>query len=355
MEKPRNKMALPRIVINISKIVHNFEKLEYQCRRNGVALTGVVKGIAGDLRIVEALVAAGLRELGDSRIENLERYSVLPGVNRVLLRLPCISKLEKLVRFADISLNSEPGTIAALEGIGGHHQIMLMVDLGDRREGVLENEILELAGFCGELKHIEVIGVGANFSCFAGVKPTRKKLNALIEIATLLKEEFHLPIRYVSGGNSSSLPLLYSNNLPGGINHLRVGEGILLGRETLTGEVLPDLFSDAFLVEAEVLQSRWKPACADGEIGRDAFGRKPKMLEAPDGYRLLINLGQQDTPLSGLAALEPGIQILGGSSDYLVLASHEKYKIGSVIGFAPSYWGLLALMTSPYVKKEYIF
>lgn len=347
-------MALPRILINIPKIVHNFERLEEQCRRSGVALTGVVKGIAGDFRIVEALVAAGLKELGDSRIENLERYSVLPGLNRVLLRLPSISKLEKVVRFADISLNSELETIAALDEMGNHHRIMLMVDLGDRREGVLENEIIELARFCGKLKHTYVIGVGANFSCFAGVKPTTEKLTTLIEIAALLKEEFHLPIQYVSGGNSSSLPLLYSHTLPAGINHLRVGEGILLGRETLTGEILPDMFSDAFIVEAEVLQSRWKPALADGEIGRDAFGRKPEKPDVLDGYRLLVNLGQQDTALSGLTSLEPGIKILGGSSDYLVLASRERFKVGAAIRFLPSYWGLLALMTSPYVEKYYM-
>jgi predicted amino acid racemase len=348
-------MDLPRIIINIPKIVHNFERLSEYCRRRGVALNTVVKGIAGDFRIVEALAAAGMKELGDSRIENLKLYSVLPRVNRVLLRLPSISKLEKVVQFAGTSLNSEPGTIAALDDIGGNHQIMLMMDLGDRREGVLENEIFQLAGFCSKLKHAEVTGVGANFSCFAGVKPTKAKLNSLIEIAALLKEEFHLPIRYVSGGNSSSLPLLYSNNLPEGINHLRVGEGILLGRETLTGEALPDLYSDAFIIEAEVLQSRWKPALAGGEIGRDAFGRKPEIPEVPDGYRLLINLGQQDTPLSGLVSLEPGIQILGGSSDYLVLAGREQYKVGTIIRFLPSYWGLLAIMTSPYVEKEYIY
>lgn len=346
-------MALPRIIIDIPKIVHNFERLAEDCRRKGVALNVVVKGVAGDFRIVEALVSAGMKELGDSRIENLERYSVFPGVNRVLLRLPSISKLEKVVRFADASLNSEPETIAALDRLANQHRVMLMVDQGDRREGLLENEIIELARFCGKLKHTDVIGVGANFSCFAGVKPTTTKLNVLIEIAALLKEEFHLPIEYISGGNSSSLPLLYSGALPVGINHLRIGEGILLGRETLTGGLLPDLFSDAFLVEAEVLQSRWKPAHADGEIGRDAFGRKPEASEMPDGYRLLINLGQQDTALSGLNPLEPGIKILGGSSDYLVLASREQFKVGSIISFSPSYWGLLALMTSPYVDKIY--
>ncbi len=346
-------MHLPRVIIDIPKIVHNFQSIHKQCLKYGVALTGVVKGVAGDFRIVEALVAAGLKDLGDSRIENLERYTVLPGINRVLLRLPGIERLKQVVRFADASLNAEPETIAALDRIGDRHRIFLMVDLGDRREGVLESEINEVARFCQGLKNTEVIGVGANFSCFAGVKPGAEKLAALVSIATVLKEEYHLPIQYVSGGNSSSLPMLYSNSLVSGINHLRVGEGILLGRETLTGGLLPDLFPDAFLVEAEVLQARWKPALADGEIGRDAFGRKPEIPDVGDGYRVLINLGQQDTALSGLTSLDPGVKILGGSSDYLVLASEERLKVGSIIRFSPNYWGLLALMTSPYVEKCY--
>lgn len=346
-------MALPRIIIDISKIIHNFRLIQKQCFQSGVTLTGVVKGLAGDFKVVEALVAAGMRELGDSRIENLERFSVMPGINRVLLRLPSINKLEKVVRFADASLNSEPETIAAIDRIGNRHRVMLMVDLGDRREGVLENEISDLARLSSKIKNTEIIGIGTNFSCFAGVKPTPDKLNKLINIAAWLKEEFHLPLKYISGGNSSSLPLLYSGAIPSGINHLRVGEGILLGRETLSGEVLPNLYSDAFTVEAEVLQSRWKPASPDGEIGRDAFGRKPELPEVTDGFRYLINLGQQDTPLSGIKPLESGVKILGGSSDYFVLTSPEKYKVGSTIRFTPSYWGLLALMTSPYVEKYY--
>lgn len=347
-------MELPRIIIDLPKLVHNFQSIQKLCRSRGVALTGVVKGVAGDYKIVEALVAAGLKELGDSRIENLERYSAFPGVNRVLLRLPGINGIPRAVRSAEISLNAEPETIAAIDRAGGRHRIFLMVDLGDRREGILEREIPAVARFCQGLNHTEVIGVGANFSCFAGVKPGPEKLAALVSIAKLFKEEFQLPIQYVSGGNSSSLPMLYSGALVPGINHLRIGEGILLGRETLTGQVLPDLYSDAFLVEAEVLQSRWKPARADGEIGRDAFGRRPELPQIEDGVRLLINLGQQDTPLSGIVPLKPGIRLLGGSSDYFVLASERHFRVGSILRFQLNYWGLLALMTSPYVQKCYL-
>ncbi|MGE5606976.1 MAG: alanine racemase, partial [Bacteroidota bacterium] len=210
-------MHLPRVVINIPKIVHNYQSIQKLCRSSGVTLTGVVKGVAGDFKVVEALVAAGLKEIGDSRIENLERYNVFPGVNRVLLRLPGINDLRKVVQFADTSLNAETETIAAIDRLGVRHQVFLMVDLGDRREGILESQIPAMARFCQELHNIDVIGVGANFSCFAGVKPSPEKLAALVSIARVLREEFHLPVHFVSGGNSSSLPLLYANALVPGI------------------------------------------------------------------------------------------------------------------------------------------
>ncbi|HBE79986.1 MAG TPA: alanine racemase, partial [Firmicutes bacterium] len=180
------------------------------------------------------------------------------------------------------------------------------------------------------------------------------KLDKLVTLANIIEAELGVTLDYISGGNSSSLPLLYSGTLPTGINHLRIGEGMLLGRETLTGNLLPDLFRDAFVVEAEIIQAQWKPAEPDGETGLDAFGRKPELPKVEPGIRLLVNLGHQDTPLSGLAPLDPGLTVLGGSSDYLVMAAKDRLKVGQVVRFLPNYWSLLGLMTSPYVEKVYI-
>ncbi|HBF36472.1 MAG TPA: alanine racemase, partial [Firmicutes bacterium] len=142
--------------------------------------------------------------------------------------------------------------------------------------------------------------------------------------------------------------------LPSGVNHLRIGEGIFLGRETLAGSFLPELFQDAFVVEAEVIEAQWKPAEPDGEIGLDAFGRKPDMPKVEAGMRFLLNLGHQDTPLSGLTPMNPTLTVMGGSSDYLVMAAQSSIKVGEVIRFLPNYWSLLGLMTSPYVAKVYV-
>jgi len=352
------KRRLPRILIDLTKLTRNYLVIKERCARAGITLTAVVKGVAGDRKIYEALVNSGMTEAGDSRLENLRRLNIFLGVKKVLLRLPAINRPTEVLNCADLSLNAEAATLERLDSrcrsLGKEHEVFLMVDSGDLREGVFPFEIPELAKVCRNLKMIKVTGIGTNFSCFAGMKPSIAKFRILTDLADGLREEFRLPIDYVSGGNSSSLPLLYQGLLPEGINHLRVGEGFLLGRETLTGAELPDLHQDVFTVEAEVVQTQWKPAISGGETGRDAFGMNFKLPIVTAGYRSLLNIGRQDTPLFGLRPLEPEVTVLGGSSDYLVLAGVQKLPIGKVVRFRPDYWGLLALMTSKYVAKEYL-
>jgi predicted amino acid racemase len=348
---------LPRVVINLAKLAHNFQTLHERCRAAGIALTAVVKGLAGDRPTVDRLVAAGLEQLGDSRLANLANYQDYPGLTKMQLRLADPEAAALTVQLAEVSLNAEPLTLSALNVAagerGGRHRVILMVDLGDLREGVSETDLLPLAKHCRKLPHLEVVGLGANFSCFAGALPTPAALMKLSALADRLRAEFNWSLPYVSGGNSSSLPLLYERQLPPGINHLRVGEGILLGRETLRGTRLPDLFPDVFYVEVKILQVQWKPGKVSGPVGRDAFGRKPARPDLPAGLRLLLGIGEQETPLSGLTPLEPGVTVLGGSSDYLVVASEHRYQVGQTIRFAPNYWSLLALLSSRYVTKEY--
>lgn len=345
----------PRIVINIDKITANYRNIAKRAREAGIAITGVVKGIAGDPRITGGLIESGLDWIGGSRLENLQKINPPAHVRKMLLRLPSFSQLEQVVHSANQSLNSEIEVLEAMDQLADTkaHEVFLMVDLGDLREGVSQADILELGRQCRKLRNLRINGIGANFSCFAGLKPSVAKLAKLIQLADSLKAEYNLPIQWISGGNSSSLGLLYEGRIPRGINHLRIGEGILLGRETLNGTNLPDLHQDAFIVEAEIIQAQYKPAAPDGEVGLDAFGRVPAIPVKEPGLRLLLNLGHQDTPLTGLKPLDPELTVMGGSSDYLVMASGRPAKVGEVVAFLPNYWSLLGLMTSPFVEKVY--
>ncbi len=347
---------LPRVLIDLGKIVHNYRRIQQRCLQAGITLTAVVKGVAGHSRILHALLDAGLTNIGDSRLENLAVLPAYPDVSKMLLRLPALSRIPEVVKYSDISLNTEPAALEALSRSNSPtpHRVLLMVDLGDRREGVLEDDLLPLARRCVQLPNIQLQGIGSNFSCFAGVKPSPAKLRKLVNLARDIEKECGKKMEYISGGNSSCLPLLYSGEIPPGVNHLRVGEGIFLGRETLNGTILPELYHDAFIVEAEITQAQWKPDQTDGEIGMDAFGRKPDLPKVDSGIRLLINLGHQDTPLSGLQPLNPDLRIMGGSSDYMVIAAGGNHKVGETVQFLPNYWSLLGVMTSPYVEKVYV-
>lgn len=345
---------LPRVLIHLAKLVHNYQKIQQRCLQAGITLTLVAKGVAGDSRILHTLIDAGITNIGDSRLENLAVLKSCRHVSKMLLRLPALSRIPDVIKYSDISLNTELRALETLNQFDAHHQVFLMIDLGDRREGVLEEELLQLASECHKLQNIQLQGIGSNFSCFAGVKPSPAKLEKLVCLARVIENEQGIKLDYISGGNSSSLPLLYSGKIPPGVNHLRIGEGIFLGRETLTGSILPELYHDAFIVEAEITQSQWKPAGADGETGLDAFGRRPDLPKVEAGTRLLLNLGHQDTPLTGLTPLDPELIIMGGSSDYLVMAAKRCFKVGEVVQFLPNYWSLLGLMTSPYVEKVYL-
>ncbi|MCL6590286.1 MAG: alanine racemase [Firmicutes bacterium] len=345
----------PRVLIHLAKLAHNLRTIASRAAQAGIKITGVLKGTAGDPEIARTLIEAGLDSIGDSRIENLRKLKDYRRIERMMVRLPARSRLAEVTAIASCSLNAETEILRELNEVaGGCHQVILMVDLGDLREGVAPADLLELGRYCRKLRRISVVGLGANFSCFAGVIPTVSKLEQLTLLARELQTCLHLPIRWVSGGNSSSLALLYQGTIPPGINHLRIGEGILAGKETLTGQGLPDLYQDAFILEAEVVQCQWKPARPEGEIGLDAFGRVPKLAPVPDGMRLLLNIGHQDTPLTGLKPLDPEITVLGGSSDYLVAACPRKLKPGQTVSFIPNYWSILGLMTSPYVSRTYV-
>ena len=59
----------------------------------------------------------------------------------------------------------------------------------------------------------------------------------------------------------------------------------------------------------------------------------------------------------GINQLDPRVQILGASSDHLVLDVHDlpvAPRVGDAIQFRPTYSATLRLFTSPYVLKEHL-
>ena len=352
---------LPRIEIDLSKIRRNAEAVVKLCRSSGISIAGVTKGVCGDFRIAQAMLQGGVSQLADSRISNI-RHMKEAGLNTefMLLRIPRPSRAREVVKFADISLNSEIETLRLLGKAAkiqdSEHRVILMVDLGDGREGVPVKKLYRLVEETLKISGIRLAGIGTNLACFGGVVPTWNKMKELAAIAQRVEEEFSITLPIISGGNSANVFTLMREGHPEKINHLRIGEGILLGLETVNRRPIPGTFQDAFRIQAEVIEIQPKPSVPSGKVSQDAFGRIPKFEDKGVITHGLLALGRQDVVPNTLIPENDRIEIMGASSDHLVVdfTQDDSVKVGDVISFLPGYSSLLQAMTSPYVKKVYL-
>lgn len=351
----------PRIDINLNKLKHNTKLLCDKCKENGIEIAAVTKAFCGNPDIAKAYIDGGVTYLADSRIENLKKLNNVPS-EKMLLRLPMISRAKEVVTYADISLNSEIETIIALndaaKSVNKIHKVIIMVDLGDLREGFFDNENLKEALLqLKELKNIKIVGVGSNLTCYGGVIPSESNLGKLVQYSETIENILNTKLEIISGGNSSSIYLLEENRMPQKINNLRLGESILLGRESAYGKHIESTFEDVFQLVAEIIEIKHKPTVPIGEIGMDAFGNTPEFEDKGIRKRAILAVGRQDFGDNDIKPVEESIEIIGASSDHLIVDITKcdiDYKVGDEITFNIVYGSLLSLMTSEYIHKNII-
>ena len=351
-------IVTPRIEIDLEKIAHNAKTLKKLYGSKGISITGVTKVVCGDPKIADVLVKSGISILADSRIDNIRKMRKAGIQAQFLLqRTPIPSQTELVVRYADVSLNTELSVIKGLSRSavkqGITHKIILMVELGDLREGLLPSDLENTVKEIIVLKGIEFVGVGTNLACFGGIEPDEEKMEYLSTIVKNIEENFGLTLEFVSGGNSANYNWFISTKDIGKINNLRLGESIFLGCETLYRKHIPNLFTDAFTLITEVIESKIKPSVPYGNIHQDAFGNTPKFQDRGQIKRAILGVGLQDVLVSGLTPMLD-IDILGASSDHIIVdAKQIELNVGNGVSFNLNYGALLSSMTSPYVIKKY--
>lgn len=354
-------LRFPRLIIHTERIKYNAELITKLTQKHGISLTGVTKGACGNVAVAKAMIEGGVSSLADSRLVNLHKLRNYFGqdLSLLLLRLPALSDIEQVVEVADVSLNSEFEIIEALDRAamqrGKKHGVILMIDLGDLREGIWPDQAIEITSKICKLKHVFLQGIGTNLTCYGGVLPTQNNLNQLVEIANEVQKKCTYQLCYISGGNSSSLYLLQEGKMPPDINHLRVGETILIGQDPALFKPFPQARRDTFTLQAELIEMKIKPSVPIGIVGRDAFGRIPaKATDKGKRLRGILAIGEQDINTDGLRPQAKGVEVLGASSDHLLidLTDYEdEIKLGDYLSFDINYSNLLKTMTSPFVEK----
>jgi predicted amino acid racemase len=344
-----------RIEVDCERIRRNTEAVVRLCAAREIEVAGATKSCAGHPDVARAMLAGGARLLAESRLRNVRRLREA-GIDAevMMLRLPSPSQAEEVVRLTQTSLNSQVETVRALSQaarvLGVTHRVILMVETGDRREGVMPRRALDVARAMARLPHIVLAGMGANTTCIAGVLPTRENTQHLVDVAQEVEGALGIRFPVISAGNSASLALLLRDEMPERATQLRIGGAIVIGEVDSTGDwptALPH--QDAFRVCAEVIEIETKPSRPEGPIAPNAFGETPRWPDLGSRRRAIVALGRQDLQIESLVPLRPGTVVLGASSDHLVLDVEEAepaVRLGEELAFRPMYGAVATAMAS---------
>jgi predicted amino acid racemase len=367
---------------NSSAIAHNVNYLSNKIHRRNGYLFGVTKVLSGSPDLAKIFVDNGCDGIADSRWQNLKKikeskifkqnknYENIPFLN---LRLPALSEVEQIVKYSEISLVSEISVIQSLDFESKRQkkkmQIIIMIDLGDLREGLIPEDVKDLdfkkwqqvlSCFVKDVikfNNIELVGLGTNLACYGGIIPSKENMELLVKLYNWVKEEFNLSLKYLSGANSSGIPFLLEGKMPEEVNLFRIGESMILGLNVLNRYPIVGLRQDTFKLSVEIIEKKFKPSKPIGKSAQNAFGELVEFEDKGTMLRLICSAGRQDILVDGLKPIDNDIEILGASSDHLELQlknHYDKYNIGSFVDFNLSYGALLAASTSNYVDLKFV-
>jgi len=349
-----------KLMIDTNALLHNMRVIKDLAKKKGVSVSVVTKGLVGNEALAGMLVKNGADSICEAHIENLIKFENLPA-EKWLIRSPLISEADEVVRFADVSLVSERAVLKKLssfaEAMGKTQKVVIMLELGELREGCMPEELMPLCEYCLSLPGLTLHGIGTHLSSINEIVPDESNMTALADAAAEIEVKLGIKLPLVSGGSSSAVKMLSENALPEKINHLRIGEAILLGNVVCYDVPFEDARTDIFSLTAEIIEVKEKPPepwgeLADGTVRHRDVSSVPTLC--PLRRRALVAIGKQDVSSKYLIPEDPDIVIIGDTSDCLIadLTDCKKsYKPGDTLSFRLKYNGLVSAMASDYIEK----
>ena len=350
-------MSSPHIEVDLNKVRLNTQTIVQRLKARGVRVTGVTKAACGHPAIAKAMLDGGAVGLAEARISNVQRLRKAGITSPItLIRTPMLSQVDQVVQFCEASYNTEVAVIAALGAAAVRrnkiHGIILMVEMGDRREGILPDNLVSIAQFVMKTDGVALKGIGGNSSCLSGVAPHADQLVALSTLADDLDKVCAGVLQTVSGGNSASLHGALAEPTTGRINDLRLGEAILLGVDPVTGDQIGGLYKDAFTLIAEVIETDAKSATVPVARFDPTLPQIQIVSNRDIAARMILAIGQQDTDISGLS-MPAGTRLIGATSDHLVIGTTcPTLRLGSKVRFQMNYKALMHAMAAPDIETR---
>lgn len=347
------------------RLRHNYEFLDKLFKARGIDWGIVTKLLCGNKEFIREILDLGIQQIHDSRVSNLKTVKQLnPDIQTVYIKPPPKRSLPQIIEYADVSLNSDYSTICALsaEAVrqGRQHKIVIMIEMGDLREGVMGDDLMDFYDRIFHLPNIEIVGLGTNLNCMNGVMPTQDKLIQLSLYRQLIEAKFNKRIPWISAGTSVTIPLLFRHQIPAACNHFRVGETLYFGADLFNDGIIEGMQPDVFELFAEIIDVSEKPLVPVGPLGSNPMGETYEVDEELYGkttYRAILDVGLLDILPDFLLPNDGDIRYLGASSDMLIydIGNNPRgYKVGDFLSFRLRYMGALRLINSRYIEKKVV-
>lgn len=365
---------MAELEINIKEIRNNIKKLNAFFKKNNIEWSLITKVFSGDKAFMREIltpdIVKDIHSVGDSRLSSLKNLKELnPELVTIYIKPPAHAYVDDVVRYADVSLNSSYKTIVRLNEAAQKqnkvHKVIVMIELGELREGVNREDLVEFYNKIFKLKNIEVIGLGSNLGCMYGIEPTYDKLLQLTLYKELIEAKHQTNIELVSGGSSITLPLVQNQTIPKDVNHFRIGEAAFFGTSPLDNQPFLDLYPDTFNFYGQIIELEEKGIVPDGTIGDASIGHSAEFTEEDMGrktYKAILDFGLLDVDQEGLEADDKDLKFVGITSDMTVIDlgnnkdknGNKKYNVGDTICMNPSYIAVARLLNSKFIDKKFI-
>jgi len=345
----------PTLTIDLDLVRANARAISTRLRKTGIELVGVTKAVDGEPAVGQALLEGGCAGLADSRLPAMTRLAARALAPLTFIRAPQPDEVETVAQVADRVLLSRPEIARGLgERAPGYPiEVLLTVDLGDRREGVLPEHAAAVAAELAGLPHVSLAGVAVNFACLSGQLPSHELFARAEEVLGALADSCATEPLLSIGGTCC---LQYVDGYrPRFRTELRCGVALFHGWDIVSASAIEGLEPRDPVLTATVLECYRKPPAPEGLLGRDAFGRKPDVrLPQEDAWYALLYVGRRDCEPHGMRPLIEGAWIAGMTSDVAVLVAPEPLEAGDEVSFAVDYEALVRAVTSPFVTKRCI-
>jgi ornithine racemase len=344
------------------KLRTNYNYLASLFSENDMSWGVVTKLFCGNEELIREIIDLGVREIHDSRVSNLKVVKKInPDVQTVYIKPPPKKSIRDIIKYADVSFDTDITTIKLLseEAVRQKktHKIIIMIEMGDLREGVLREDLLHFYEQVFKLPNIDVVGLGTNLNCLHGVMPNADKLIQLALYKQIIELQFNRKIPWISGGTSVTIPLLLRGEIPKGVNHFRIGETLYFGVDLFSESTIPGMEESVMELYTEIIEIHEKPRAPSGDIGRDPQGNILTVDESLYGqmsYRAIVDVGYLDINPKYLTPVNKKLTIVDASSDMLVIDvgdNDDNYMVGDIIRFKLKYMGALGIMNSNYIDK----